>query len=94
VLEAIDVDKDVDGFHLYNVVALVGDVDFEGVKEKASWITLVPGGRKRSPQGRIARPIFHHCQAPPFRSCQFPTRISPAAAPSRSSRTRTLARPR
>jgi len=23
---------------------LVGDVDFEGVKEKASWITPVPGG--------------------------------------------------
>jgi len=23
---------------------IVGDVDFEGVKEKASWITPVPGG--------------------------------------------------
>ncbi|MBN1333207.1 MAG: bifunctional methylenetetrahydrofolate dehydrogenase/methenyltetrahydrofolate cyclohydrolase, partial [Synergistales bacterium] len=23
---------------------LVGDVDFEGVKDKASWITPVPGG--------------------------------------------------
>ena len=24
--------------------SIVGDVDFEGVKEKASWITPVPGG--------------------------------------------------
>ncbi len=47
VLAAISVDKDVDGFHLYNVGAvvidvginrlpdgrLVGDVDFEGVRQ-------------------------------------------------------------
>lgn len=53
VLKTIDAAKDVDGFHLYNVGGLVvgdtigrivGDVDFEGVRQKASYITPVPGG--------------------------------------------------
>jgi methylenetetrahydrofolate dehydrogenase (NADP+) / methenyltetrahydrofolate cyclohydrolase len=32
------------GINRLNDGRIVGDVDFEGVKQKASWITPVPGG--------------------------------------------------
>ncbi len=45
VIGAVALEKDVDGFHPANVGNLViGDVHYESAKEKAGWITPVPGG--------------------------------------------------